>query len=66
MVSAMARLTIDLELGQVRAIVRDLDSAFDSVGFARLHGGTSDVYRALTSAERASPTALRSPHGSRA
>ena len=43
--SAMARLTVDLEIEQVRAIVRDLDSALDPVGFARLHGGTSDVYR---------------------
>jgi Ser/Thr protein kinase RdoA (MazF antagonist) len=41
----MARLTVDLELKQVRAIVRDLDSALDPVGFARLHGGVSDVYR---------------------
>jgi Ser/Thr protein kinase RdoA (MazF antagonist) len=38
-------LTVDLELEQVRAIVRDLDSALDPVGFARLHGGVSDVYR---------------------
>jgi hypothetical protein len=42
---AMARLTVDLELEQVRAIVRDLDSTLDPVGFARLHGGVSDVYR---------------------
>src|SRR4051794_22847837 len=41
----MARLTVDLELEQVRAIVRDLDSALDAVGFARLHGGIHDVYR---------------------
>jgi Phosphotransferase enzyme family len=41
----MARLTVDLELEQVRAIVRDLDSTFDPVGFARLRGGISDVYR---------------------
>jgi len=41
----MARLTVDLELEQVRAIVRDLDSTLDPVGFARLHGGVSDVYR---------------------
>ena len=33
------------EFEQVRAIVRDLDGALDPVGFARLHGGTSDVYR---------------------
>lgn len=43
--SAMVRLTVDLDLGQVRAIVHDLDSTLDPVGFARLHGGTSDVYR---------------------
>jgi Ser/Thr protein kinase RdoA (MazF antagonist) len=41
----MARLTVDLELEQVRPIVRDLDSTLDPVGFARLHGGVSDVYR---------------------
>ena len=41
----MARLTVDLELEQVRAIVSDLDSTLDPVGFARLHGGVSDVYR---------------------
>jgi aminoglycoside phosphotransferase (APT) family kinase protein len=43
----MTRLTVDLELEQVRAIVRDLDSTLDPVGFARLHGssGVSDVYR---------------------
>ena len=42
----MARLTVALELEQVRAIVRDLDSTLDPVGFARLHGGMGgDVYR---------------------
>jgi len=43
----MARLTVDLELEQVRAIVRDLDRTLDPVGFARLHGssGVNDVYR---------------------
>jgi hypothetical protein len=42
----MARLTVDLELEQVRAIVRDFDSVLDPVGFARLPGGMGgDVYR---------------------
>ena len=41
----MARLTVDLGLEQVRAIVRDLDSALTPVGVARLQGGTYDVYR---------------------
>jgi Ser/Thr protein kinase RdoA (MazF antagonist) len=43
----MARLTVDLELAQVRVIVRDVDSRLDPIGFARLHGsgGVSDVYR---------------------
>jgi Ser/Thr protein kinase RdoA (MazF antagonist) len=42
----MARPTIDLELEQVRAIVRDLDSTLDPVGFVRLHGScVNDVYR---------------------
>lgn len=51
--SPMARLlTVDLELEQVRAIVRDLDRTLDPVGFARLHGGVNDVYRIdLASAE---------------
>jgi hypothetical protein len=41
----MAHLTVDLELEQVRAIVRDLDRALEPVGFARLQGGVSDIYR---------------------
>ena len=41
----MARLTVDLELEQVRVIARNLDSTLDPVGFARLHGGVNDVYR---------------------
>jgi Ser/Thr protein kinase RdoA (MazF antagonist) len=41
----MARLPVDLELEQVRTIVRDLDSTLDLVRFARLHGGSSEVYR---------------------
>src|SRR6187455_869651 len=41
----MVRLTVDLELEQVRAIVGDLDRALDLVGFVRLHGGVSEVYR---------------------
>jgi len=54
----MVRLTVDLELEQVRAIVRDLDGTLDPVGFARLHGGTSDVYRIdLAAAEN--PLALK-------
>jgi aminoglycoside phosphotransferase (APT) family kinase protein len=45
--SAMARLTVDLGLEQVRVIVRDVDSGLDPIGFARLHGsgGLSEVYR---------------------
>jgi Ser/Thr protein kinase RdoA (MazF antagonist) len=41
----MAPLTVDLELEQVRAIVRDFDGTLDPTGFARLQGGASDVYR---------------------
>jgi aminoglycoside phosphotransferase (APT) family kinase protein len=41
----MSRQTVDFELEQVRAIVRDLDSTLDPVGFARLNGGVNDVYR---------------------
>jgi aminoglycoside phosphotransferase (APT) family kinase protein len=41
----MARLTVDLEFEQVRRIVRDLDGQLDPIGFARLHGGTHEVYR---------------------
>jgi aminoglycoside phosphotransferase (APT) family kinase protein len=54
----MAHPTVDLELEQVRAIVRDLDSTLDPIGFGRLHGGTSDVYRIdLAGAEN--PLALK-------
>jgi Ser/Thr protein kinase RdoA (MazF antagonist) len=41
----MARLTVNLELEQVRSIVRDLDRTLDPIRFARLQGGGSDVYR---------------------
>jgi len=41
----MARLNVDLDIEQVRAIVRDLDSALTPASFARLQGGTYDVYR---------------------
>src|SRR5262245_60553341 len=41
----MARPTVGLELAQIRAILRDLDGALDPAGFARLYGGTSDLYR---------------------
>jgi len=42
---AMARLSVDLELEQVRAIVRQFDRSLDPVVVARLHGGVSDVFR---------------------
>jgi Ser/Thr protein kinase RdoA (MazF antagonist) len=35
----------DLELEQIRAIVRDLNDTLEPAGFARLAGGTNDVYR---------------------
>jgi Ser/Thr protein kinase RdoA (MazF antagonist) len=41
----MPRLTVDLELEQVRAIGHDLDPTIAPVGFVRLHGGSSEVYR---------------------
>jgi len=41
----MARLTVDLELEQVRVIARNLDNTLDPVWYARLHGGVNDVYR---------------------
>ena len=41
----MAHLTVDLELEQIRPIIRDLDSTLDPVSFARLHGGVGAVYR---------------------
>jgi Ser/Thr protein kinase RdoA (MazF antagonist) len=54
----MARLTVDLELEQVRAIVSDFDRTLDPIRFARLHGGSSDVYRVdLAGAE--SPLVLK-------
>ena len=41
----MPRLTVDLELEQIRTIVRDVAGTLDPVGFALLHGGTHEVYR---------------------
>jgi Ser/Thr protein kinase RdoA (MazF antagonist) len=41
----MARPIVDLDLEQIRAIGRDLDPTLDPVGFVRLHGGSSEVYR---------------------
>ena len=40
----MARLTVDLELEQVRAVVRDLDSTLDESGSCD-YGGVSDCLR---------------------
>jgi aminoglycoside phosphotransferase (APT) family kinase protein len=54
----MVRLTVDLDLEQVRAILRDLDGALTPVGFVRLHGGGSDVYR-VDLAEAANPLVLK-------
>ncbi|MCA1552430.1 hypothetical protein I6F36_37335 [Bradyrhizobium sp. BRP19] len=39
------RLTFDLDLERVRAIVRDLDTTLDPVKVSRLHGGSTEVYR---------------------
>ncbi|WP_249169864.1 phosphotransferase family protein [Bradyrhizobium liaoningense] len=39
------RLTFDLDLDRVRAIVRDLDTTLDPVKISRLHGGSTEVYR---------------------
>ena len=41
----MAGQAVALELEQIRALVRDLDTALDPVGFERLAGGVHDVYR---------------------
>jgi hypothetical protein len=41
----MPRPIFDLELDQVREIVRDLDDSLEPTGFVRLIGGTNDVYR---------------------
>jgi aminoglycoside phosphotransferase (APT) family kinase protein len=54
----MVRLTVDLELEQVRAILHDLDGALTPVGFTRLHGGGSDVYR-IDLAGAANPLVLK-------
>jgi aminoglycoside phosphotransferase (APT) family kinase protein len=54
----MARLTVDLDLEQVRAIVRDLDGELEPVTFARLRGGTHDVYR-IGLAEAEQPLVLK-------
>ena len=39
----MARLAVELELEQVRMIVRDLNSALEPLGFARLHCGVIEA-----------------------
>jgi Ser/Thr protein kinase RdoA (MazF antagonist) len=41
----MARLMADLEPEQIRRILRDLDDMLEPAGFARLVGGSNDVYR---------------------
>ncbi len=39
------RLTFDLDADQVQAVVRGLDGSLTPVGFGRLHGGSTEVYR---------------------
>jgi Ser/Thr protein kinase RdoA (MazF antagonist) len=39
------RLTLELEIEQVRRIVRALDDALEPVKIGRLHGGSTEVYR---------------------
>jgi aminoglycoside phosphotransferase (APT) family kinase protein len=41
----MRRLTLDLDLDQVSAIVHALDVSWETVGVTRLHGGSTEVYR---------------------
>jgi len=43
--ASVRRLTLDLDLDQVRRIVAGLDSALRANGFGRLHGGSTEVYR---------------------
>jgi aminoglycoside phosphotransferase (APT) family kinase protein len=52
------RLTFDLDLDQVRPIVRALDGALEAVGIHRLHGGSTEVYRIIL-AGQASPLVLK-------
>jgi Ser/Thr protein kinase RdoA (MazF antagonist) len=54
----VARLGVDLELDQIRAIVREFDRTLDPVAFAPLHGGVSDVYR-IDLADAADPLVLK-------
>jgi Ser/Thr protein kinase RdoA (MazF antagonist) len=54
----MACLRVDLELEQVRAIVRDFDHTLDPIRFARLQSGGCDVYR-IDLAGAKSPLALK-------
>jgi hypothetical protein len=39
------RLTFDLDIERVRRIISDLDATLDPVKVARLHGGSTEVYR---------------------
>jgi aminoglycoside phosphotransferase (APT) family kinase protein len=43
--SHQRRLTFDLDLEQVRPIVRDLDPSLQPTGVSRLAGGSTEVYR---------------------
>jgi len=62
----MGRLTAALQIERVRAIVRDLDSALDPAGFARLYGSSSvsDVYRTDLAGAENSRFTVTSLHGS--
>jgi aminoglycoside phosphotransferase (APT) family kinase protein len=52
------RLTLDLEIERAREIVRGFDASLEPVGIARLHGGSTEVYR-IDLAVRADPLVLK-------
>jgi aminoglycoside phosphotransferase (APT) family kinase protein len=56
--SPLRRLTYDLDLEQVRAIVGAYDPSLSPVGFGRLHGGSTEVYR-IDLAGSAEPLVLK-------
>ena len=56
--SGTRRLTLDLTISQVSAVVATLDATPRLAGFARLHGGSTEVYR-IDLADRPEPVVLK-------
>jgi Ser/Thr protein kinase RdoA (MazF antagonist) len=56
--ASVRRLTLDLNLDLVASLVSSLDDAPRPTGFARLHGGSTEVYR-IDLADRPAPIVLK-------